>query len=203
MVKDSLEAYWWADSSDDKQFKVFQFSGCLVLNYRIWAFGAQNKCGNSALDPLKIGKLWFFCDHENSLTNTLPTSPRPLSDDDFKPRYAPKHVLGPQCPNIVIRAQTPEIGKFWIFVTTRISSPICFQRALNHYQAMVFIRDICPNVEMWKLPPVSPQLHVASSRIRHWFSAMIYNEITSRNRFIVWIFLSMNHESMKFFINEP
>ena len=50
--------------------------------------------------------------------------------------------LGPHCPNTVIQPQTPDIGKLWFFVATRISSPICIQRGLNHYQAVIFSRDV-------------------------------------------------------------
>jgi len=55
---------------------------------------------------IKIFKKLFF--HVKRLRNTLPTSPQPLSDDNFSPRYESKRIFGPKCPNMVIWAQTPE-----------------------------------------------------------------------------------------------
>ena len=61
--------------------------------------------------PWKLENFVFFCRHWNMLTNKLTTSPQPLSGDDFKPIYTQTSVLGPQYPNMVIRPQTPDIGK--------------------------------------------------------------------------------------------
>ena len=47
-------------------------------------------------------------------TNALQVSPQSLYVEDFKPIYAQKRVLGPKCPNMVIRTQTRQIGFFLI-----------------------------------------------------------------------------------------
>ena len=47
-------------------------------------------------------------------TNALQVSPQSLYVEDFKPIYAQKRVLGPKCPNMVIRTHPPQIGFFII-----------------------------------------------------------------------------------------
>ena len=71
-----------------------------------WA--EMTKYGNLCPDPrkMKIFKKLFF--HVKRLIISLPTSPQPLSDDNFSSRYEPKRIFGPKCPNMVIWAQTLE-----------------------------------------------------------------------------------------------
>ena len=63
-------------------------------NAQIWKFSPR---------PPKNGKIENFHHHLKRLTNTLPTSPQPLSADNSKPGYVQKHVLGPKCPNMEIQ----------------------------------------------------------------------------------------------------
>ena len=53
--------------------------------------------------------------YEKDLINTLPTSPQPSSTLDLSLRYCEKSHFGPKCPNMVIRALTPENKDFSIF----------------------------------------------------------------------------------------
>ena len=59
-----------------------------VQNSPKMCFGPKiPKYGNSAPDPPKWIFFWIFHFGYERLTNTLPTSPQPLSEVDFKPRY--------------------------------------------------------------------------------------------------------------------
>ena len=89
----------------------------------------KNAMGNFILSPFRLTLILVrmstlppvYCLPPSRVTNTLPTSPQPLSGDDFKPRY----VLGPRCPNMVIRPQIPRKLKILkLLVITRIVSPI-------------------------------------------------------------------------------
>ena len=77
-------------------------------------------------------------------------------------RDMPQKVFwGPNAQIWLLGPSLLKLENFDFFVTIRISSPLCFQRALNHYQAMIFSRDMpkCQNVK--KASSYSPQLHVA------------------------------------------
>jgi len=69
------------------------------------------KCPNIVIRPNSPNWIFFLIIYIGwkRLANTLQMSPRSLSEEDFKPRYAQKCVLG---PNMVIRPHTPQIGKF-------------------------------------------------------------------------------------------
>ena len=64
--------------------------------------------GNSGPDPWKIKFFELFFNCVMPLSNTLQTSPQPLSGKDLNSRYVKKCVLGPRCPYMVIRAHTPK-----------------------------------------------------------------------------------------------
>ena len=107
----------------------------------IWA--QMPKYGNLGPDPpkMKIFKKLFF--HVKGLVITLPTSSQQLSDDNFSWRSEAKRVFGPKCPNMVIWSQTP---KKWIFSKNYFfmwsAWQLRFQRALSHYQMIIFHQDI-------------------------------------------------------------
>ena len=73
-----------------------------VQNSPKMCFGPKiPKYGNLVPDPTKIEHFEFFHVHYKRLTNTLPTSPRPLSGDNFKPRNvqnSPEMCFGPKIP---------------------------------------------------------------------------------------------------------
>ena len=68
----------------------------------IWA--QTPKYGNLGPDPPKIKKFKVTFLYQKHRINTLLKSPRPLSDDDFSPRYGQKCIFGPKCLNMVIWA---------------------------------------------------------------------------------------------------
>ena len=106
-------------------------------------FADMPKYGYQDPDPYKLNIFISFDFHQVHPTNTLPTSPQSLSGDDFNPNYAQKHDFGPICPNMVIRAQTPQKLKFSIFLNfTRCALLIRFQRALDHYQVLILRLDV-------------------------------------------------------------
>ena len=66
---------------------------------------------------------------------------------DVKPRYVQKRILGPKCPNMVIRPQNSRKVKILKIVTiTRIALEIRFQQALNHYLEIILSRNMSKNV---------------------------------------------------------
>ena len=82
--------------------------------------------------------------------------PRNLSGDKFKPSDHKKRVLGPECPNMVIWAQTPRKKHFRdCYAITRNVLQIRFQRALNNYQVISLSQYItknmflAPNAQIW------------------------------------------------------
>ena len=110
--------------------------------------------------PSKNRFFWNVCHHEIGLANRVPTSPQPLSGDNCKLRYDQKCVLCLNCPNMVIRSQSSEKLKFVeCFAIARKISPVCFQRALNHYQLIMSSQDIlknvfwAPNAQIWQFGP--------------------------------------------------
>ena len=103
--------------------------------------------------------------HQKRLINMLPMSHQPLSGDHFKVKYVRKCVLGPKCPNMVIRPQTLqklEILMFFNFI--RSNSPISFQRAINHYLEIILRHNIPQNVfwaqnaQIWLFGPSPPKI---------------------------------------------
>ena len=70
------------------------------------------KYGYLAPDPQNLDILGNFLYDSNHLDNTLQMSPQPLSGDKLKPNYVQKGVCGPECPNMVIRPQTPKFENF-------------------------------------------------------------------------------------------
>ena len=58
-------------------------------------------------------------------------------------RYVQKGRFGPKCPNMVIRAQVPEISTFFkLFDFVIFSTSIRFQRALNQYSMTIIDQDM-------------------------------------------------------------
>ena len=102
-------------------------------------FSAQMpKYGNLGPDPQNLDILGNFLYDSNHLDNTLQMSPQQLSGDKLKPNYVQKGVCGPECPNMVIRPQTPKFGNFLkISCMTLITLSIRFQWALNQYQGII------------------------------------------------------------------
>ena len=112
----------------------------------------------------KNWKFWIFHFHWKWPSNTLPTSHQPLSGDHFKAKYVRKCVLGPKCPNMVIRSQAPQKLKISIFfIFARSNSPIYVQRAINHYLEIILRKNMSKNVfwaqnaQIWLLGPRPPK----------------------------------------------
>ena len=73
------------------------FLGPEMPNAQIWLFGP---------DPPKMKKNQKYFFHQKHLTNTLPTSPQPLSDHHFSPRYGQKRVFDVD-PYVAVQIITP------------------------------------------------------------------------------------------------
>ena len=87
--------------------------------------------------PSKNVFLFLFHYHLKQLTITLPKSHQPLTVDHIKVKYVRKRVLGPKCPNMVIRPHAPykidfiflffslSLEAIYKYATTELSTTIC------------------------------------------------------------------------------
>ena len=75
-------------------------------------WNAMPKYGNLDSNSWKIVILEKKFNDCYQISNTLPTSPQPLSGDYLNPKYTQKRVFGPLCPNTIIWTQTPQKLRF-------------------------------------------------------------------------------------------
>ena len=84
-------------------------------------------------------------------TNALQVSPRSLYVEDCKPIYAQKRVLGPKCPNMVIRTHTPKLENFLLSNTTKMSD-FGVKSFLWSHESKIFI-NLAENAQTMDLSP--------------------------------------------------
>ena len=93
----------------------------------------------------------------------LPTSPRPLSGDNFKPRNvqnSPEMCFGPKIPKYGNSVpETPQkLNILNIFMFNRSDSLIRFQRALGHYLEIILSQEMSKTVQKCVLGTKSPNM---------------------------------------------